>query len=963
MLVDNPMMQQPSSSLFADSPNTNNNGSGLAGIEEFLNTELFGPSSLNTMSMSPASTSSRASSPSDSLSQILSTPPQAPLENSFPDPYSFLGNQNFGFGGGFGGGMDAGTAPPSFFNFLDEEIKVDSSSSNSFSPFDPPSTGNTGLPFDFMSAFGGPSTSPGAAMAIDPQLVDSPSTHADGDEEEMAEPESEEPATATKKATRSSTKAASSKPDEKDEKLTLTIAPVKVGGHGKARKGTVQGGGITKKVAVPTPAPNPASTSSFFPSTSTLSGNKENNFSSASSNKDSDEKDDDDDLPADWRPPPEVFAKMTSKEKRQLRNKISARNFRVRRKEYISTLEMDIAERDRLLQAIRSELGSTQSENLALRQEVAALKRALLEGRQTGTAHTAAVGATPLSPTSLRSRSSSPTLSIRGADVNLNTAAVTLDDLNLPPPAPLPERSAAEELAARAAAAVNASSSSPSSSTSSPSASSSHLLIPNTQKDLPTSPRVHANSASAFWGGVSQAGFGGFAGGAGYTPVHTVLMPDLNMHTEANLSIGQWVRDVVAANAAASGSLEQSQSGVLQENMNPTMNASASASGQGQQHAGFDGFVDTNPFTMKTLDAYRMQLWTKMAASTSSNTNANPLPTSQQQQQQQQYLAAAQAQAQQQQYSQQRKALERESLSPSPFTLPSHQPGANAHPNAHGTHLNGLASSLKPAYFVNSNKPNLPATPTRNVFSSPLSALLAGKHSPPSAFGSAFVSGAASGASAYPSPPSSPNLSGKTPSSPRIGSPSPSSSSSASSSKISQPQLTPAQMQQAQSAMYAAALASTASQTLLGKLGSAFWDAFSGSGSSTGAGPNASTSGGSTNTGGVGNGAKPWDVDKVRKVLEGKAVVRVVDVDEHVVKKNLGESMSTPAPISRMHSNMAQECSMTALLEESMRSLTLGEEVGECFHTYTYALRTGSGLVDQSLTLTLISSSFHFFVL
>ena len=58
--------------------------------------------------------------------------------------------------------------------------------------------------------------------------------------------------------------------------------------------------------------------------------------------------------------------------------------------EYISTLEMDIAERDRLLQAIRSELGSTQSENLALRQEVAALKRALLEGRQTGAAQTAA---------------------------------------------------------------------------------------------------------------------------------------------------------------------------------------------------------------------------------------------------------------------------------------------------------------------------------------------------------------------------------------------------------------------------------------------------------------------------------------------------------------------------------------------------------------------------------------------
>ena len=34
----------------------------------------------------------------------------------------------------------------------------------------------------------------------------------------------------------------------------------------------------------------------------------------------------------DWRPDPETLKKMTSKERRQLRNKISARNFRVRRK-------------------------------------------------------------------------------------------------------------------------------------------------------------------------------------------------------------------------------------------------------------------------------------------------------------------------------------------------------------------------------------------------------------------------------------------------------------------------------------------------------------------------------------------------------------------------------------------------------------------------------------------------------
>ena len=49
--------------------------------------------------------------------------------------------------------------------------------------------------------------------------------------------------------------------------------------------------------------------------------------------------------------------------------------------EYISTLEGDIAERDRILDAIRTELRTTSDENKALRQEIDALKKALLEGR------------------------------------------------------------------------------------------------------------------------------------------------------------------------------------------------------------------------------------------------------------------------------------------------------------------------------------------------------------------------------------------------------------------------------------------------------------------------------------------------------------------------------------------------------------------------------------------------------
>ncbi|KAJ3823834.1 hypothetical protein F5880DRAFT_1481435 [Lentinula raphanica] len=578
--------------------------------------------------------------------------------------------------------------------------------------------GVSGLTIDSSTSSSSPSTSaPGSvAMAIDPQLVGSPSTNSKSDFGDAEDQDEHSGALITDDEQKPQSPSTLSSEDAVEvikEKLTVTITPVKVGGHGKARKGTVQSGGVTKKTSTPAPTSN----------------------TKASQDKDKD-KDDDDDLPADWRPPPEVFAKMSSKEKRQLRNKISARNFRVRRKEYISTLEMDIAERDRLLQAIRSELGSTQSENLALRQEVAALKKALLEGRV--------------------------------------TTGLTIDDLNLPPPAPLPERSAAEELALRATAAAGVSP-----------ASSSTLLVPNTHKDLPTSPRL--NNTAGFWGGVSQAGFGFGGMGSGYTPVHTVLMPDLN----TNLNVG---------------GTNMSSPRPLQENINPVMNVpgahqdehtSGSSAGP---HSGFEGFVDTNPFTMKTLDAYRMQLWTKMAASSSqaphSNHSSPPVPSPQ----------SSHSNNHSSAYAQQRKALEREMAAASPFTLPSHQPGTS---------------------------------PTK--------------------------------------------------------------------------QQQQQQMQQAQTAVYAA-LASTASQTLMRRLGNAFWDAFSGSSA-----PSSSQHGAHSHM-------KPWDADKVRKVLEGKAVIKVVDVDEpvqHVIKRE---------PMTPMHLPSTSEsdkcCSTTALLllEESMRSLTVSKK-------------------------------------
>lgn len=375
MQVDNSRQFNP---LFSPSPFTEFS----ADLSDYFHTELFSnPSSnqLNSDSNSPST--STASSPHSALL----TPPQLPQQNSFPDPISI--------------------SNPSFFNFLDDDAHLHSK------PLDPMSA----APYDFLaSSFGSPqdlmgmglgidmdvgmgmdfgmgimdaTVAPGpmdyASVGIDPQLVGTPSTSKAmsdfgeedrGEDEEDADDENDPDADLSASASPSSSSTAPSPPVlksksrsskksmEKDkdkeperEKLTLTIAPVKVGGHGKARKGTVQSGGIVKKTAatpslfsaakdkentrlnpMPPPALPPSSHStlpSYMPTN--VYTQTPNGLVGAGGKPRPDKasaEDDDDELPHDWRPSPEVFAKMTSKEKRQLRNKISARNFRVRRK-------------------------------------------------------------------------------------------------------------------------------------------------------------------------------------------------------------------------------------------------------------------------------------------------------------------------------------------------------------------------------------------------------------------------------------------------------------------------------------------------------------------------------------------------------------------------------------------------------------------------------------------------------
>jgi len=103
------------------------------------------------------------------------------------------------------------------------------------------------------------------------------------------------------------------------------------------------------------------------------------------------------------------------------------------------------------------------------------------------------------------------------------------------------------------------------------------LITPNLRKDLPSaSPRL---AAKGFWGGSSTAL-------GGVTPVHTVTIPD------------------ILAGAAI-------KSPALQENINPSLNTNNSINNVGLAAPGkpapFDTFADSNPFTMKVLDAYVSQ--------------------------------------------------------------------------------------------------------------------------------------------------------------------------------------------------------------------------------------------------------------------------------------------------------------------------------------------------------------------
>ena len=315
------------------------------------------------------------------------------------------------------------------------------------------------------------------------------------------------------------------------------------------------------------------------------------------------------------------------------------------------------------------------------------------------------------------------------------------------------------------------------------------------------------------------------------------------MHTALIPEFG--VSPIVAKVAAAASS---------GDNINPAMNDSASNAQQSRQQptmpymTGFDMFQDNNMFTLKALDDYRMQLWGRMALQHQQLARQRGIhPHLYQQQQQQQH------QQQQQQQT------------------PSSSPSMSLR-----SPLQGLASNLRPHYFTSK---------VGSAHSSQgISALLSGK-----AFAASGSShgglglGTGKGGYGLPTPPASPAQ--------QHSSIATSSSSHANNNNTNGP--TP----------HHAVLAALASQTLLQKMSSAFWDAFSGSGSS-------SSSGGLKGIRGAAQ-THAWDAEKVRKVLEGTAVVRIVDVDVPVTSS------------ASAGTTVANSSSSVTCLEDSMKLLSL----------------------------------------
>ena len=251
----------------------------------------------------------------------------------------------------------------------------------------------------------------------------------------------------------------------------------------------------------------------------------------------------------DLRPSPEEYKKLSSKEKRQLRNKISARNFRNRRKEYITTLEEQLQDKDDAMDELTEELEKLKVENEQLKKEVQSLKASSADAAATAAAAVAAPAVAsrlPASTTTTAAQQAQALLS--GVDINKivdllqrnaavaaaaqEAAAAQQQDvqMNLPsrPATPLASPRLAAALARRPSSnsVPQSSAANGTSNNGSNAASAGSNATINTKKDIGRG-LPGSSAASSFWGGAtsSSRAFNSGHSAGGFTSVHTTLLP------------------------------------------------------------------------------------------------------------------------------------------------------------------------------------------------------------------------------------------------------------------------------------------------------------------------------------------------------------------------------------------------------------------------------------------------------
>lgn len=346
------------------------------------------------------------------------------------------------------------------------------------------------------------------------------------------------------------------------------------------------------------------------------------------------------------RPSREEYEKLSSREKRQLRNKISARNFRHRRKVHIDTLEAEIRQKDDVIGTLQEEVSTLRSENQGLRADIEVLKK----NWESIAAKITASATIPPSPAGMSTGNNSLHLT---ADEDDLYGAGSLPALS-PPSSSASTNGDAESVFDAAASTVSSSiggtassahsvraharphpqtKAGPSTATrrvSTRSSAAKENTAPNVRKDISPS------TGSSFWDAAASP-FSGFGGRA--MDVHTTFVPDFNIGSPAMSSVSlsgkpqqRELNPSLASLFAYGGNVNPGLNNLSEQqvaSLREHFGSSAAIAPAGPRRSGGDvktanssadpirdSFFDTNPFLVlrnDNMQDYRGQLYSKLA--------------------------------------------------------------------------------------------------------------------------------------------------------------------------------------------------------------------------------------------------------------------------------------------------------------------------------------------------------------